>query len=79
MGLTVYGDITVLNHIVFVHKSQQRAAEAWCRQHLGPRWSFPDDREGRWTCFWAGNKDWDQYRFYFASESDCAWFALKWS
>jgi hypothetical protein len=68
-----------LDHIVLVHKSQQREAVTWCRQHLGPRWDLLDCREGCWTCFWAGNEDWDQYRFYFASESDCAWFALKWT
>jgi hypothetical protein len=79
MGLTVYGDITVLNHIVFVHKSQQRAAEAWCREHLGPRWAFSDNTAGRWTCFWAGNEDWSRYRFYFADESDAVVFSLKWS
>jgi hypothetical protein len=75
----VYGDITTLDHIVFVHKSQQRAAAAWCQEHLGPRWNIIDGRGGRWTCFWAGNKDWARYRFYFASDKDAVMFSLKWS
>lgn len=68
-----------LDHEVFVHKSQQLAALTWCQDNLGPRWSITDNQGGCWACFWAGDKNWDQYRFYFASESDCAWFALKWT
>ena len=68
-----------LNHEVFVHKSQQPTALTWCQDNLGPRWSITDNQEGRWACFWAGDQDWDRYRFYFVSESDCAWFALKWT
>ena len=66
-----------LNHEVFVHKRWLLEAQDWCQAHLGPRWRILDYPAGRWTCFWAGNEDWDLYRFYFASESDCAWFALK--
>ena len=71
--------INSLDHVVFVHKSQHRRAITWCQEHLGPRWDIIDGRDGLWTYFWAGDADYDRYRFYFASESDCAWFALKWT
>jgi hypothetical protein len=67
------------NHVVFVHRDQHQAARAWCQEHLGPRWDIIAGREGQWTYFWAGDADWDRYRFYFADAEDAVMFSLKWS
>jgi hypothetical protein len=68
-----------LEHVIFVHKSQHRRAITWCQEYLGPRWDIMSNRLGKWTCFWAGDADWDQYRFYFADAEDAVMFSLKWS
>jgi hypothetical protein len=70
--------VNMPSHVVFVHKSQHQQAISWCRQNLGLRWEILS-QTGRWTCFWAGDADYERYRFYFAAAEDAVMFSLKWS
>jgi len=88
-GIEVEGDFAqaikeavVMAHLPYtvkIHKSKHRQAQDWCREQLGPRWSAMDNRTGTWCCFWAGNKDFEHFDFYFLNEKDMIWAALKWS
>ena len=53
------------------------AAEDWCVEHFGKRWTALD-QTGRWACFWGGRNDPKRYRFCFAESKDAMIFALKW-
>lgn len=68
-----------LDYQLLVNKKDHRHAEAWCRKNLGTRWSAIDNRQGIWSCFWAGPKNNNNYLFYFKNESDAIIFALKWT
>ena len=65
---------------VIVHKDQHRDAERWCTQNLGKRWSVLDNRDGVWSCFWAGFREHHgAYRYCFKNAEDATMFAMKWS
>jgi hypothetical protein len=68
-----------LPYSIRIHKSKHHDVERWCEQNLGPRWSVTGNRQGKWTCFWAGREDFACYNFYFAGEEDLVWVALKWA
>lgn len=67
-----------LEHEIILDKKHLYETEAWCKQHFGERWDIFDNREGRWTVFWAGTERPKEYRWCFADERDAAWFALRW-
>lgn len=71
----------MLNYEVIVRKNNHREAERWCRENLGKRWSVVDNREGIWSCFWAGTRgpDAGSYRFNFKHQKDAMWFTLRWA
>ena len=66
-------------HCVRVHKSNNLAANVWCQDQFGPRWSITDNRSGVWTLAWVGPEDWSYYQFAFANQADAVAFALKWT
>ncbi len=70
-----------LPYEVIVDKHIHRAAEAWCRQQWGTRWSALDYREGTWCCFWAGFRGGNagKYRYHFQNKEDAVLFTLRWS
>jgi len=69
-----------LPYTVRIHKSRQREAERWCREHLGKRWSVVDNRQGIWCCFWSGFRtEYPGYDFHFLNEQDAVIVGLKWS
>lgn len=51
----------------------------WCEAEFGERWEVPDNRQGRWRCFWCGPKDHGYYRFIFRDSEDVVLFTLRWS
>jgi hypothetical protein len=65
-------------YTVQIHKSRHYEAEAWCREHLGPRWSVTENRNGIWCCFWAGRENFGYYNYHFGNERDMIIFSLKW-
>lgn len=67
-----------LDYEVLIHKDKYSEASRWCRLQFGLRWEAIGYREGRWSLFWAGRNQPDQYRFCFALEKDMIWFKLKW-
>jgi len=64
---------------VIIHKSRHYEAEAWCREHFGPRWAAIGNLDGRWCCFWTGRERFGGYRYHFADERDMLLFSLKWT
>lgn len=69
-----------LPYEVYISKENHRAAEVWCREKFGPRWSALDNKQGIWCVFWAGtrSKNPGSYRYYFLNEQDYLMFILKW-
>jgi hypothetical protein len=71
----------MLDYEVFISKDKHHDAEKWCREKLGKRWNVLDNREGIWSCFWAGtrNPNAGKYRYAFKNQKDAVWFTLRWS
>ncbi len=69
-----------LDHKVFISKQNHRHAEPWCKERWGERWSVIDNRNGIWSCFWAGTRGpyAGMYLYIFENEQDAFWFALRW-
>lgn len=67
-----------LTHEVIIESTNSSPASDWCEQHLGPRWSPIDGRNGAWAMFWAGVDMHKNYRFCFAEERDAMLFSLRW-
>jgi hypothetical protein len=67
-----------LEHEIMIDYTKTTAAEHWCREHFGKRWTALA-QVGQWACFWAGSNDHKRYRFCFAESEDAVFFALKWS
>ena len=80
---TVLVGLVKLEHEVMVDSGRGTdlhwpyAAEDWCLEQLGKRWTALD-QTGRWACFWGGRNDPARYRFCFAESRDAVFFALKW-
>lgn len=55
------------------------AAEKWCDDNIGERWSAIGRKTGNWTCFYASDIDSKSYRWHFKNEKDAIWFSLKWN
>jgi len=51
----------------------------WCETEFGLCWEVPNNRQGRWRCYWCGPKDHDYYRFHFRDDADAVLFTLRWS
>jgi hypothetical protein len=69
-----------LEHEIVLDKKHHYETELWCKEHFGERWNIFENREGRWTVFWAGHRGEHagKYRWCFANEKDAIWFALRW-
>lgn len=70
-----------LPYDVYIDKKQHWAAEYWCRERFGKRWSVTDNKSGIWSCFWAGSRGprSGMYVYSFANEEDAILFTLRWS
>jgi hypothetical protein len=68
-----------LDHEIYIDSSNHRAAQSWCKEHLGERWSPISNRTGLWSIYWAGRENIGKYRVCFATEKDAIWFALRWA
>jgi len=69
--------VTKLEHEIMIDYDKHYAAEHWCREQFGKRWTALG-QVGQWACFWAGGNDHKRYRFCFAESEDAVFFALKW-
>jgi hypothetical protein len=65
------------HEVIFGKKNHQRQID-WCTEKFGKRWSVIDNREGTWTCFWAGVDSPRNYRWLFKDEKDLVMFVLRW-
>jgi len=61
-------------------------AKVWCNSTIGDQWCALDNRQGLWTCFWAGpshlrerNGEAGKYVYRFAEEQDALMFKIRWS
>jgi len=66
-----------LEHEIMIDYTKTTAAEHWCLEQFGKRWTALV-QVGRWACFWGGTNDHKRYRFCFAESRDAVFFALKW-
>jgi len=53
-------------------------ADLWCSDNFGERWFATDNKEGVWTCFWAGIEAPKNYVWHFKNEKDAVVFSLRW-
>jgi hypothetical protein len=67
-----------LEHSVFIHKTKHLDAMQWCNSQIGKRWDIFVNRDGAWTCVWAGQDAYELYKFCFAEDADAVLFTLKW-
>lgn len=68
-----------LDYEILVPKESHLQAINWCETQFGQRWAVTDNRDGSWSCFWAGFDRGGYYRFCFNRSEDALLFALKWS
>lgn len=54
-------------------------AVPWCVEQFGKRWNVIDNRQGKWTLFWAGPNQRKKNVWRFADEKDSMLFILRWS
>ena len=56
-----------LSYEVFISKDSHRRAEEWCKERWGTQWSVVSNRDGIWSCFWAGTRgpQAGKYRYIF--------------
>lgn len=70
-----------LPYEVLIDKEHHRYAQAWCEEQWGNRWSVTLNRNGIWSCFWAGTRGYQagKYRYLFEHERDAMLFTLRWA
>jgi hypothetical protein len=70
-----------LPYEVFIDKQHHIYANSWCKERWGPQWSVIDNRDGIWSCFWAGSRgpQAGKYRYIFENEQDAMLFILRWA
>lgn len=72
--------IKQLPYEVYIDKHAHRHAAEWCKERWGKQWEVIDNREGTWSCFWAGTRgpNAEKYRYLFENEEDAIMFTLRW-
>jgi hypothetical protein len=70
-----------LPYEVYIDQHAHRLAAAWCEERWGKRWGAIENRQGIWSCFWAGHRgpNAGKYRYLFENEKDATMFILRWS
>ncbi len=70
-----------LPYEVFIDSQHHRYAKSWCKEQWGEEWSVVSNRNGIWSCFWAGTRGHHtgKYRYIFEHEKDAIIFLLRWS
>ena len=69
-----------LPYEVFIDSQHHRSAYSWCEEQWGKPWSVVSNRNGIWSCFWAGLRgpQTGKYRYIFEHEKDAIIFLLRW-
>ena len=69
-----------LPYTAYVDEHKHIAAETWCKETFGSRWSIASTagKGGVWACRHGGAGHHWQYLFGFAEEKYRTWFELRW-